>query len=692
MEGSVNAATAFEEVLSKHFRKELEELAQGYPEKRSLELDFHQLSRYNPELADLLAESPDECLAAAEEALEGFALANPQGTRFTPRVRVHNLPDAYDVMVQNLGSDHIDKLISVEGQVSWVTDIKPKLLTAVWECLYCNRKEETEPGKLSLEHYKEPCKQCGKTVWKLLEGESKFVNVQRAQIQDPVEKLRGNNNATQAELWLEDDVVNIIAPGDRIVVTGVLRLKPIKDGKGKSVIYAKFLDVAHVRQVEQEFEDLEVTKEEEQKIRELSKDPKLYEKIVKSVAPSIYGYDELKEAVALQLFGGTANKVMPDGEPIRGDTHILIIGDPGTGKSSVLEFVSRIAPKCIYVSGESATSVGLTAAAERDPDGEGWILKAGALVLADGGLVALDELDKVPDEQRGGIHSSMEQQFVAIAKAGIVSKFKARTAVLAAANPKLGRFDPNTSPASQFDLSPALVSRFDLIFVIKDVLDEARDKKMAAHILIGHKAASEMRAGTTSAAVAASEILPVIDSDMLRKYIAYARKTVFPVLTDEASEKIKAFYVELRHLGKEQNNFPITARQIEGIIRLAEASAKARLSDKVELRDAERSINLVNFVLRSVFVDRETGRLDADVVLTGQAKSKVDKYRIVLNVIQDLEKKVDLVGIEDVVRDCGGYGVDEHTARQILTELSNKGEIYNPKHGFIRSSTRGRSW
>lgn len=696
--GTANVLGAFEEVFDRHFRRELVELAQEYPAKRSFELDFQRLARHHPGLADELCESPDEYLAAAQEAILNLGLTNAQGQKLAPRVRVHNLPEHYDSLVQNLGADHIDRLLRVEAQVSWITDIKPKVQKAVWLCLYCGRKETTEPGKLALEPYKGECKNCGRSpsAWKFQETESEFINIQRAQVQDPVEKLRGNSPTVHAELWLEDDLVNLIAPGDRVVVTGVLRLKPLKDGKGRSVVYAKFLDVSHVHKVEQEFEELEVSREEEKKIKDLARDPKLFEKMVKSIAPSIYGYDELKEAVALQLLGGTAGKVSPDGEPIRSDSHTLLIGDPGTGKSSILEFVSRIAPKCTYVSGESVTSVGLTAAAERDPDGEGWILKAGALVLADGGVVAVDELDKVPEEQRGGIHSAMEQQFVAIAKAGIVTKFRARTAVLAAANPKLGRFDPNTPPAQQFALSPALLSRFDLIFAIRDVLDESRDKKLASHILLTHRVASEARqVGSASTAVAtaekAVEILPVIEEGLLRKYIAYARKNCFPVLSEEASAKIKDFYVELRRLGKEQNNFPITARQIEGIIRLAEASAKLRLSPKVELQDAERSINLVNFMLRSVFVDKETGRIDSDVINIGQSKARVDKVRTLLSVIQELERKVDLVSVDEVIRECAGYGIDEHYARQLISELLRQGDLYTPKHGHIRSSTKGRS-
>lgn len=1061
--GNSNILAAFEEVFDKHFRPELEQLLTKYPEQRSFDLDFQKLALYHPELADAVLERPDEHLAAAKAAIQGLALTNPQGRKFEPHVRMFNLPDMYDTMVQDLGSDHLDKLIRVEGQVSWITDIKPKLLRAVWECQFCNRKETTMPGKMNLEAPIEACRQCTRKAWKLLENESEYVNIQKGQMQDPVEKLRGNAPTSHAELWLEDDLVNQIAPGDRVVATGMLRLKPIKDGKTKSVVYAKFFDVVHIQKVEQEFEELEVSKEEEAEIRKLAADPKLFEKMVKSTAPSVYGYEQLKEAIVLQLFGGTPHKILPDGEPVRSDIHLLLIGDPGclvgdervvlgdgsivridelgdyhlqpidrqvltgeggakraratvfhsyaaqptievitesgksikgtpnhpllvvestgnfshgvrrswrrldklkkgdrlatvtgikctitapvetgwkaearkfgprfkgrlpdkldaevggllgyllgdgwvrktevgfcinsqemdlfpklakvwkerfgvtpkltprkpsvseghvyredianalsflrekrvprlilrsgnkvvaeflawlfeadgtvfskgrgkravqlksaniellrdvqvlllrfgihsrivernlairraesilkyakrigfrsakkqarlkdlvktckalpdwkvlggqrserivsvrpagyanvydievpdghrfiangivshnTGKSSLLDFVRRTAPKCIFVSGEGVSGVGLTASAERDPDGEGWVLKAGAMVLASGGLLALDELDKVLEENRGAIHQAMEQQTVGVAKAGIIATFKAQTSVLAAANPKLGRFDPNIPPAMQFNISPALLSRFDAIFTIRDVLDEARDKKLAGHILATHQYASENRAGKSSAATEAlsETIMPMIEPDFFRKYIAFARKTVFPILTESAGTKIRDFYVELRRLGKEQNNFPVTARQIEGVIRLAEASAKARLKDKVEVEDADRAINLVNYVLRSVFVDKDTGRIDSDVINIGQAKSRVDKVRTVLGVLQELEKKVDLVSIEDLVRDCAGYGIEESTAQQLVAELLRQGELYTPKHGYVRSSTKGRTY
>ncbi|MBI5061003.1 MAG: minichromosome maintenance protein MCM [Candidatus Aenigmarchaeota archaeon] len=501
-------------------------------------MDLEKLARFNHELADLVTERPDEACGWAEYAIKRIGVPTASGAEFSPHVRFYNLPaDPYDVMVQNLGAEHLNKLARVQGVISLISDIKPRMVHALWECLHCESRVKvlSDKGNLVPPGQCNSCGRKGKGIFRLIEKSSEFTNMQNVKLQELVERVRGASPAAQIDLWLEDDLTNMVVPGEKVLVSGILRLRPMITKKGgRSSVYAKFLDVVHVQKLEQEFEEVEISKEEEAQIIELSKNPRLPELIAQSIASGIYGHNEMKQAIALQLFGGTPNKVLPDGQKIRSDIHVLLVGDPGTGKSALMLYVARLAPKCIYVAGASSSAVGLTAAAERDEFGEGWVLKAGALVLASGGMAAIDEFEKMKAEDRGAIHECLEQQYVSIAKAGMVTSFKAQTALLAAANPKFGRFDLTQPVAQQFALEPALLSRFDLIFPVKDVLDETRDRRLAEHIIKGHKSAAKSFKGTPD-----ESIVPPISVDLLRKYIAYARRNTSPELTEEASDKIK---------------------------------------------------------------------------------------------------------------------------------------------------------
>jgi replicative DNA helicase Mcm len=429
------------------------------------------------------------------------------------------------------------------------------------------------------------------------------------------------------------------------------------------------------KSLKRDFEEIEITKDDERRLKELSKNPNINDILAKSIAPSIYGHSEVKRALALQLFGGTRGKTMKGGMPIRDDIHILLIGDPGIAKSRFLMSVSDIAPKSIYVSGKSVSGAGLTVAAEKDELGEGgWTLKAGALVLASGGTAQVDEFDKIEDEDRAALHEAMESQSISVAKAGIVAKFRTKTAILAAANPKYGRFDQTKNLADQFDVPPTLLSRFDLIFPIVDVLDEEKDAKLAEHILATHRGD-------------AKDEPEVFDKDLLRKYIAYVRRKVSPKLTTASSQKIKEFYVELRRKGKDAGAVAITPRYLEGLVRLAEANAKMRMSDTVDEEDAEMAISLFNYVMMQIMTDKTTGTFDVDVVATGKPKSereKLQKADTILDIIREHLRKNDTADVDQVISDAKSYDIDETTARRMIAELLRKGAIYEKEYGHIK--------
>ncbi|MCX8205747.1 MAG: AAA family ATPase, partial [Candidatus Micrarchaeota archaeon] len=447
--------------------------------------------------------------------------------------------------------------------------------------------------------------------------------------------------------------------------------------KGGQMPLGIYVEVAG-RKMQKDFEQIEISEEDEKAIKELARDPQIIRRIAHSIASGIYGHEKIKEALCLQLFGGTRDKVLPGGAPIRNDIHLLLIGDPGAAKSRILQYVTEVAPKSVYVSGKSVTGVGLTASAEKDELGDGgWVLKAGALVLASGGIAAIDEFDKIDDNERAALHEAMETQTVSVAKAGIVAKFRTKTAIIAAANPKYGRFDPTQYPAEQFDIPPTILSRFDLIFPIFDVLDEERDRELARHILNAHASVAEKK-----------EDEKVIPRDMLRKYIAYARKNISPTLTAAAMDRIQEYYVQMRKLGKSQGAVPVTARQIEGLIRMSEAAAKARLSQSVEVEDAERAIKLFDYSLHQIAMDATTGKLDIDIIATGQPKAKTEKFVLIMNIIKSLAAKYDMIDVNEIKSAAREFNLDDNETARIIEALRDKGEIYIPKNGFVKPVDR----
>ncbi|MGC9037100.1 MAG: minichromosome maintenance protein MCM [Candidatus Micrarchaeia archaeon] len=666
------------EFLNTYYSEQIKNLLIVYPQKRSLYVDIVDLERFDHELAQELLNNPDPVIIAANEAL---AKLNPAPNPAKPLyVRFFNSDPSAAPLLQDVGSDEIGKLLTIDSLITKRSEIMPKVHVGVFRCNVCGAVV-----KLDIEHEEVPevCPQCKHRSLKQVTEESQFIDLQKLEIQDPLEKLKGNVPNLHMEIWLQDDLVNSVLPGDRADITGILRIRPriTSRGKQEKSVFTMFLDAVSVKPKQKEFAELEITPEEEAKIIELAKDPLIFDKLAKSIAPSIYGYDEIKKAIVLQLFGGTPDKRLVDGGLIRSDIHILLIGDPGTAKTRLLQAVSSIVPKGIYVSGKSVSSAGLTATAERDELSEGgWTLKAGALVLGSGGTVCIDEFDKISDEDKAGLLEAMESQTISVAKAGIVARFNAKTSILASANPKFGRFEKNIYPSEQFDIPPALLSRFDLIFPIADLMDEELDRNIAKHILVQHEAAgAQLEQVEAYEQVAA----PPIDPELLRKYIAYARKNIKPRLLREASDRIANYYIELRKLGLKQGVTPITPRQIEGLVRLAEASAKARLSPVVTSRDADVAISLFEYMLNTLAVDR-SGRRDIDILQTGMPKEKVDKINALMNIIKELEEKEKTAKVTAVLEEAEKIGIDRQTAIKYLDELERSGDVYMPKPGELK--------
>jgi replicative DNA helicase Mcm len=652
----------FEDFFSSDkYKDKVFEALEKYPDERSIVVDYTDLEMFYADLADLLIEKPEEVIKAAQKAIRNI---DPLRKNADLNIRFEKIRN--NIPLRFLRSKYIGKFVAVDGIVRKTDEIRPRIMNATFECRSCMRLHEIAQRTTLIS---EPaiCQECGGRSFRLLQEESEFMDTQTTKLQEPLENLSGGEQPRQILIVLEDDLVDELTPGDIVRITG--QLKTVRDEKTKR--FKNFIYGNYIEPLEQEFEELKIDPEDEKEIKKLASDPDVYNKIINSTAPSIQGYREVKEAIALQLFGGSA-KLLEDKTRIRGDIHILIVGDPGIGKSQMLKYVSKLAPRGIYTSGKGTSGVGLTAAAVRDELG-GWSLEAGALVLGDRGNVCVDELDKMRPEDRSAIHEALEQQTISIAKAGIMATLNSRCSVLAAANPKFGRFDRFKPTAEQINLPSTILSRFDLIFVIEDKPDPEKDKKLASHILRIHKNIS----------------IPFeIDPELLRKYIAFARKEVHPKLTQEAMRVLQEFYVGMRGGVDEEEDapVPITARQLEALVRLSEASARIRLGQEITDYDAKRAILLQQKCLKQVGYDPETGKVDIDKVEGRTPKSDRDKFRNVVTTIKRLEDEFGGKAPKQMLMDEleDRFQMDEEKADEVIRFLKRNGTIYEPKQGYYK--------
>ncbi|MCD1293682.1 AAA family ATPase [Methanocella sp. CWC-04] len=690
----VSSVQKWKEFLTRYYKNSIHQLAVSDSKTKSLIVEFPDLINFDVRLAEALISNPGEVLKHAEDALPLVDL--PVKKQISAYIRVVKVPKK--TQVRDLRSEHINTMISIDGTVRKITDVRPRIVEAAFECARCGQityipQEGT--GKFIEPSYC-VCNEEKKGVFRLLFKESRFEDYQRIKIQESPEDLKGGEQPQTLDINVSNDIAGIVTPGERIIVNGILRSAQKINKDGKSTYFDIYLDGNSLEQEQQEFDELEISPEEEETILKLSRDPRIYTKMVNSIAPSIYGYSEVKEAIALQLFSGIP-KHLPDGTRIRGDIHILLVGDPGIAKSQILRYVVKLAPRGVYASGKSASSAGLTAAAVKDEFDGSWTLEAGALVLADKGVAAVDEMDKMKNEDRSSLHEAMEQQSISVAKAGIMATLKCRCSLLGAANPKLGRFDPFESIPEQINMPPSLMSRFDLIFILQDKPEERRDQNIATHILKSHYAGelNEHRKNIPTSHVREESVLdamkpiqPEITAQLLRKYIAYAKRKVFPIMREDAKERIIKFYLELRKQG-EGDNAPIavTARQLEGLVRLAEASARMRLEDEVTIDDVEKTIDIVMTSLKQVGMDKDTGKLDIDILTVGVGKSQRERIKDLKHMIEDLSKELGgSVPVEKVIEKAAEHGLTKEKVEKELKKLKEIGEIFEPTHGSIKLS------
>ena len=686
----------FQQFYRRYCSDDVGTLAQQYPkEQKSLHVDWQELHQYDPDLADDYLQHPEEMQEYAEEALRLYDLPVDISLG-QAHVRVQNLPEATDI--REIRARHVNTLVGVQGLVRKATDVRPKIQEAAFECQRCGTLSYIPQtgGDFQEPHECQGCERQG--PFQINFDQSEFIDAQKLRVQESPEGLRGGETPQSLDVHIEDDITGDVSPGDHVTVTGVLRIEQQGSDQDKSRMFDLFMDGHSVVLEDAVFEDMDITEEDKRRIIELSNEENIYEQMVASIAPSIYGYDQEKLSMMLQLFSGVT-KHLPDGSRIRGDLHMLLIGDPGTGKSQLLQYIREVAPRSVYTSGKGSSTAGLTAAAVRDDFAEGnqWSLEAGALVMADQGIAAVDELDKMRPEDRSALHEGLEQQKISISKAGINATLKSRCSLLGAANPKYGRFDQYEPIGEQIDLEPALISRFDLIFTVTDKPDPDHDRKLADHIIKTNYAGelhtqnenlATANVSTEEVDAATEDVEPAIEAEFLRKYIAHAKRSCFPAMTDEAMESIRDFYVDLRSKGADDDApVPVTARKLEALVRLSEASARVRLADTVEETDAQRVIEIVRSQLQDIGIDPETGQFDADVVETGRSKTQRDRVKNIRSLIAEIEDEYDEGAPVDVVLDrAEEVGMERSKAEHEIEKLMQKGEVYEPSTDHLRTT------
>lgn len=581
--------TYFEE----HHKGDIETIASKYPNCHSINVDFTSL---NETLANYILEQPYKAIFNAEQALKSFDTVHGH---LVIRLRVKNMDKLCPCIPPNrLRAQHLGQFVSVDGFVRKTTAVCPKIKTAAFQCQKCgailqieqNEKTITEPTECDKDHGG-----CGRTsTFQLMEQLSKTMDHQKFILQEPPEDIKQGEQAEKLTAHLEDDLVHSVVPGDRVVLAGVLRMQPKRISNKISTILDTFLDVNSIQIKHTAYSSMNLSDDDEKEIKKLAKSANIENDIASSIAPSVFGYEPIKQAITLQLFGSD-NITHSDGTFRRGDIHIILVGDPGIAKSVILESAYLTSPRAIFIEGPLASGAGLTAVAVRDEFGDGqWTIEAGALPQADQGFAVIDEFEKMDVDDRNKIHRAMEQQKITVTKAGLNVTLNARCAILAAANPKLGGFDMTEPVMPQINLPATILSRFDTLFVMTDKVNTKTDTALGKRIVHSH--------------VDSESIAPPLSVELLKKYILYARTNCHPILTDKLEDQIAGFYSDLRSQLRDEISEVVTPRQIESVIRFSKAKARLHLRNKVNSKDVEYAIKVLESAYNTRL--RDSGALE----------------------------------------------------------------------------------
>ncbi|KAK8100855.1 DNA replication licensing factor mcm5 [Apiospora kogelbergensis] len=573
------------------------------------DVDIGDLIKYNEELAHRLATEPAEIIPLFEAALKKCTHRilfphEPKADIPEHQLLLHST--AEDVSIRNLDSMTIARLVRVPGIVIGASVMSSKATELAIQCRSCLHNQTipifggftgvTLPRQCARQRAPgDGAEKCPMDPYFVVHEKSRFVDQQIIKLQEAPDQVPVGELPRHVLISADRYLTNRVVPGSRCTVMGIFSIYQNKASKNSSGGGAVAIRTPYLRTVGIQTDTDSTAKgassfseEEEQEFLEMSRIPDLYNTMADCIAPSIYGNRDIKKAILCLLLGGS-KKILPDGMKLRGDINVLLLGDPGTAKSQLLKFVEKVAPISIYTSGKGSSAAGLTASVQRDQSTREFYLEGGAMVLADGGVVCIDEFDKMRDEDRVAIHEAMEQQTISIAKAGITTILNARTSVLAAANPIFGRYDDLKSPGENIDFQTTILSRFDMIFIVRDEHTREKDERIAKHVMGIHMGGRGVEEQTESE-------IPV---DKMKRYLSYCKSRMAPRLSPEAAEKLSSHFVSIRkqvHASEIEANtrssIPITVRQLEAIVRITESLAKLTLSPVATEQHVDEAIRL----------------------------------------------------------------------------------------------------
>ncbi|KAI9047368.1 hypothetical protein LZ554_008815 [Drepanopeziza brunnea f. sp. 'monogermtubi'] len=645
------------------------------------DVDVGHLNSFNEELAHRLSKEPAEIIPLFEAALKKCTQRIVYPSEPDKQLPEHQLllhSAASDISIRNLDALAISQMVCVPGIVIGASVLSSKATALHIQCRncrsikvlpvaggfagvslprFCERQSELQQDKCPMDPYV------------VVHESSQFVDQQIIKLQEAPDQVPVGELPRHVLISTDRYLTNRVVPGSRCTITGIFSIYQNKQSKGSSTTSAVAIRTPYLRAVGIH-SDVDTTakgnaifsEEEEQEFLTMSRRPDLYDVFANCIAPSIYGNQDIKKAIACLLLGGS-KKILPDGMKLRGDINVLLLGDPGTAKSQLLKFVEKAAPIAIYTSGKGSSAAGLTASVQRDHTTREFYLEGGAMVLADGGVVCIDEFDKMRDEDRVAIHEAMEQQTISIAKAGITTILNARTSVLAAANPIFGRYDDLKTPGENIDFQTTILSRFDMIFIVKDEHDRGRDIKIAKHVMginMGGRGVEEQAEAEISV-------------DKMKRYVSYCKSRCAPRLSPEAAEKLSSHFVSIRkqvHAAELASNarssIPITVRQLEAIIRISESLAKLSLSTIATEQHVDEAIRL--FLASTM-----------DAVKMGSGQGSKELNDEVNKVEEELKKRLPIgwsTSLSTLKRElCDGKGYSEQALQRAITILQRRDTV-----------------